>query len=90
MFCKKEKGNKILKITRPVFGFKPCSHLPTPKFGPLKFYIVSMVMGQKFGQNGCGTDSSQISVTPYVGVLKLYRAEFKIHSVSVRVNKALH
>ena len=45
--------------------------------------------GPKFRQNGCRTHLSQIWVTPYVAVLKLYRAEFKINSVSVRVNKAL-
>ena len=49
--------------------------------GPLKFYIVSMV-------NGCGTHSFRISVISYVAVLKHYRAEFKVDSVSVCVNKA--
>ena len=48
--------------------------------------------GPKFGQNGCGTHSSQILtkilVTPYVAVLKRCRAKLKINSVSVRVNKA--
>ena len=44
--------------------------------------------GLKFGQNGSGTHSCGISITPYVTVLKLYQAEFKINSVSVRVNKA--
>ena len=48
--------------------------------------------GPKFRQNGCGIHSSRISawisITPYVAVLKLYWAEFKINSVLVRVNKA--
>ena len=42
----------------------------------------------KFRQNGCGIHSSGILVTPYVAVLKFYQSEFKINSVSVRVNKA--
>ena len=50
----------IWPVCRPC-RLKPCSHVPTPKFGPkfdpLKFYIVPMVTG-RHSDNECRTHSS--------------------------------
>ena len=51
--------------------FKPCSHVPSPKFGSLSFFIVSMVDRQ----NGSGIHSTVKSVTIDT-MLKLNGANF--------------
>ena len=85
------RRNRI-RWKRECFAFKSCLHVLTLKiyteFWPVKILHCVNSDGPKFGQNGCGTHLSQISATPYTAVLKVYRAEFKINSVSVRVNKA--
>ena len=64
-----------------------CSHVPTqtPKFGPISFNVLSMVDRQ----NGSGTHLAQILVQSIGTMLKLYRSDFKINSMSLRVNKPL-
>ena len=66
-----------------------CSHVPTqtqtPKFGLISFNIVSMVDGQIRS----GTYLARILVLSIGTMLKLYRSDFKINSVSLRVNKPL-
>ena len=73
-------------------SLKPCSHVPTPKFGP-KFGLLNFTLCQwwraeiqaewvwnSFIRNfGPNFDNSICCCT--------YQAEFKINSVSVRVNK---
>ena len=51
--------NAVCWFTACTPHFEPCSHVPTPKFGPVKsFNIVSMVPGQ----NGSGTHLARLKV----------------------------
>ena len=43
--CDKDGVGDVVVVGKCERSLQPCSHVPTPKFGPLKFNIVLMVMG---------------------------------------------